>query len=531
MQAPYSYSAPYAVHRGPVFASNMVATSQPLAAQAGLAALAQGGNAVDAALASAITLTVVEPTANGVGSDAFAIVWDGKQLHGLNASGRAPASWTPQHFAGHNGMPYGGWDSVTVPGAVSAWATLSARFGRLPFADLFKAAIGYARDGFAVTPHIAGLWAAGGPTLMDQPGFAELFLPRGRPPHIGERWSSPHLAETLQDIAETRGETFYRGRLAALIAATASEQGGALTEADLAAHRDDWSGTISQRFRGVELHEIPPNGQGIAALMALGMLEHTEIDTLPADSAAAMHLQIEAMKLAFADVARYVADPDFMEFDAEVLLAPAYLKSRAALIDRNAAGLPGAGAPRTGGTVYVSTADASGMMVSYIQSNFCGFGSGVVIPGTGMHFHNRGWGFSLEAGHPNLVGPGKRPFHTIIPGFLMKDGAPLMSFGVMGGPMQAQGQVQMVIRTQCHGQNPQAAIDAPRWRVTSERKVAVEWSMPDEIVEGLAALGHQITRERPDSSFGFGGAQAISVAETGYVGGSDHRKDGQALGF
>ena len=531
MHNTFSYAPRYAVERVPVFARNMVATSQPLAAQAGLRMLLRGGNAVDAALAAAIALTVVEPTGNGLGSDAFAIVWDGSALHGLNASGRAPAGWTPERFAGLDRMPQRGWESVTTPGAVSAWTSLSQKFGRLPFADLFEPALAYARDGFAVTPHIAALWQAGGDILREQPGFADHFLPGGRAPAIGATHRNAAIATSLEAIAATQGDAFYTGALAERIAAFAAEHGAALSLDDLAAHRADWCGTISSRYRGVDLHEIPPNGQGIVALMALGILEQTEIHTLGADSVEALHLQIEAIKLAMADAERFVGDGDAMRVGSEALLDPAYLAARAALIDRRQAGDPGAGAPRQGGTVYVTAADASGMMVSYIQSNFAGFGSGIVVPGTGIHLQNRGSGFTLEPGHPNRVGPRKRPFHTIIPGFLMGPGGPLMSFGVMGGPMQAQGHVQMVLRTQSFGQDPQSASDAPRWRFVAGREVAVEWNMPEATVAGLAALGHEIGRETPDHSFAFGGAQLIARSGDGYVAGSDHRKDGQAVGF
>ena len=531
MNKPFQFDNRYLVPKLPVYGRNVVATSQPLAAQAGLRMLLNGGNAVDAALAAAITLTVVEPTGNGVGSDAFAILWDGKALHGLNASGRSPAAWTAERFAGLDKVPQRGWESVTVPGAVSAWVELSTRFGKLPFANLFEPAISYARDGFAVSPTIARLWKTGGEQLKDQPGFAEHFLPDGRAPAAGEVFSNPALARTLGLIAETKGEAFYRGELAEQIAAFAAKHGAALTTGDLAAHQSDWCGTLSSHFRGVDLHEIPPNGQGIAALMALGMLENTDIDQYGPDSIEALHLQIEAMKLALADVERYVADPAHMPFGGEALLDSDYLRDRAALIDRQRSQEFGAGAPTAGGTVYITAADADGMMVSFIQSNYAGFGSGVVVPGTGIHLQNRAIGFTLEPGHPNAVGPSKRPFHTIIPGFVMKDGQPLMSFGLMGGPMQAQGHLQMVLRTQLFGQDPQLASDAPRWRFVSGRKLAVEWSMPDEIVAGLEALGHQITRNTPDASFAFGGAQLIARSDEGYVSGSDHRKDGAAVAF
>jgi gamma-glutamyltranspeptidase/glutathione hydrolase len=524
---------PYPSRRSAVVADNMVATSHPLAAQAGLSMLARGGNAVDAALATAIALTVLEPTGNGIGSDAFAIVWDGAELHGLNASGRAPSAWDAGWFEGHDRVPFRGWDSVTVPGAVSGWVALSDRFGVLPFASLFDPAIGYARDGFLVTPVIASLWQRAAEELKDQPGFADTFLPRGRAPRAGERFASPDHARTLTQIAETRGTAFYQGPLAAQIAANAALHGAALTAGDLAAHSADWCGTIARRFDDVILHEIPPNGQGIAALMALGMLSQTGIRDLPADDPAALQLQIEAMKLALRDAESYVADPDAMQaITTDDLLSDRYLAARARLIDPARAQDFGAGAPKDGGTVYLSTADASGMMVSFIQSNYAGFGSGVVVPGTGIALQNRGAGFSLDPAHQNFVGGGKRPFHTIIPGFLMGRDGPLMSFGVMGGPMQAQGHVQMVLRTQLWGQDVQMAADAPRWRVTDGLGVACETSMPDATIATLRRMGHAISLEAPDNAFGFGGAQLIHrLPGGGYAGGSDPRKDGAAIGF
>jgi len=520
---------PYPTYRTPVFAQNMVAASQPLAAQAGLRMLANGGNAVDAALAAAICLTVVEPTGCGLGSDAFAILWDGAQLHGLNASGRSPAAWTPEQFDG--GVPQRGWGAVTVPGAISAWALLSKAHGRLPFAQLFGPAIGYARGGFAVSPTIAGLWAKGADLLKDQPGFADCFMPGGRAPKAGETFRNPALAATLEAIAESHGEAFYRGALAEKIAEAARANGAALDEADMAAHEADWCGTIQMPFRGHELHEIPPNGQGIAALIALGLVDRTGIADFGPDDPAALHLQIEATKLALADAAAHVADADAMAFGPEALLNAGYLDSRAALIDVARAGDPGAGAPVTGGTVYLSAADAEGRMVSFIQSNYMGFGAGVVVPGTGIHMQNRGAGFVATPGHPNRVGPSRRPFHTIIPGFATKGGAPEMSFGVMGGPMQAQGHLQMMLRTMLWGQDPQAASDAPRWQVVSGRKVAVERTMPEATVKALRSMGHDVVREGTAAEFGFGGAQLIRRSNSGYVGGSDHRKDGYAAGF
>ena len=529
----FPYESPYPSRRSPVLADNVVATSQPLAAQAGLAMLARGGNAVDAALATAIALTVVEPTGNGLGSDAFCILWDGKELHGLNASGRAPAGWTPARFAGLDAMPERGWDTVTVPGAVSAWVALSDRFGKLDFATLFEPALGYAENGFPVSPIIAELWRRGADVLSGQPGFADHFMPGGAVPKAGERFVNKAIAATLRAIAETRGEAFYRGDLAERMAAFAAVHDAALSAEDLAAHRCDWVGTVSQSFDDVALHEIPPNGQGIAALMALGILDHTPVRDFAPDDVLAMHYQWEAMKLAFRDCWAYVAEASAMQdVTAEDLLSPGYLERRAREISPERAQDFGAGAPKAGGTVYLSAADASGMMVSYIQSNYSGFGSGVVVPETGIHLQNRGWAFSLEAGHPNQVGPGKRPFHTIIPGMLMKDGRPLMSFGVMGGPMQAQGHVQMTLRTQLWGQDVQSAVDAPRWRVTEGLGVACETTFDAETLSALRAMGHDITLESPDNAFGFGGAQLVHCLDDGgYVAGSDPRKDGQAAGF
>jgi gamma-glutamyltranspeptidase/glutathione hydrolase len=523
----------YPSRRSPVAADNVVATSHPLATQAGVSMMARGGNAVDAALATAITLTVVEPSGNGIGSDAFAILWDGKRLHGLNASGRSPAGWTPDRFAEREAMPFHGWESVTVPGAVSAWVALSERFGKLPFATLFEPAIGYAENGFPVSPVIARLWQRAADQLGGQPGFAETFLPKGRAPRAGEYFRSPGHARTLRLIAETRGKAFYEGEIAEAIAAYARDHGAALSASDLAAHQADWCGTISRSFDDVALHEIPPNGQGIAALMGLGILSQTGIRDLDSDDPQALHLQIEAMKLALRDAESYVADLDHMTtVTVEDLLDDGYLAARAREIDPDKARNFGAGAPKHGGTVYLTAADASGMMVSFIQSNYAGFGSGVVVPGTGVSLQNRGAGFSLNPDHQNFVGPNKRPFQTIIPGFLMGKTDPLMSFGVMGGPMQAQGHVQMVLRTQLFGQDVQMAADAPRWRVTTGLGVACETTLPDATIETLRQMGHEITLEAPDNAFGFGGAQLIHrLPERGYVAGSDPRKDGAAMGF
>lgn len=528
-----NFAAPYPSRRPVVFGGDMVATSQSLAAQAGLSMLARGGNAIDAAIATAMALTVVEPTGNGLGSDAFAIVWDGSELHGLNASGRSPARWTPERFAGRTAMPEVGWDSVTVPGAVSAWIALWRRFGSLPLDVLAKPAIRYARDGYQVTDFVATLWRLGAERLSSQPGFAETFLGLGRPPVTGERVIMPGHAASLEQIVASEGEDFYRGRLADRMVEHSAANGGVLSLDDLGTHQADWVGTVKQPAFGGVVHEIPPNGQGIITLIALGILDRLGLGEHGVDDVETLHLMIEATKLALADGQEHVADVDHMRHRPEALLDPVYLDARARLVDREKAGEPAFGAPRPGGTVYLSTADSSGRMVSYIQSNYQGFGSGVAVPGTGISLQNRGFGFSLRPGHANVVAPRKRPFHTIIPGFVM-DGAgrPLMSFGVMGGPMQAQGHVQMAVRILAYGQSPQAAADAPRWRVTSGRKVSVESWFPRDLASGLRAKGHDIVFESPDGVFGFGGAQAIyRTADGGYVGGSDPRKDGQAVAF
>jgi gamma-glutamyltranspeptidase/glutathione hydrolase len=527
---PFDFEFPYTSQRMPVLARNCVATSQPLAAQAGLRMLLKGGNAVDAILATAISLTVLEPTSNGIGSDAFCILWDGKKLHGLNASGRSPAAWTPERFKGMQTMPQRGWDAVTVPGCVSAWAEMSAKFGKLPFADLFEPAIKYASDGFMVTPTISRLWANQVPELKNQPGFAEAFMPNGRAPVAGEKFSFLAQARTLARIAESKSRDFYEGELAEQTVAWSRKHGGAMTLDDLAAHRNDWVEPIGIDYRGYTLHEIPPNGQGIAALIALGIIENFDVARMPVDSPDNLHLKIEAMKLAFADINEYVSDPATMRVKPSEMLDKAYLKERAKLIDMKKAQAPTHGNPAKGGTVYLTAADESGMMVSYIQSNFAGFGSGVVVPGTGISLQNRGFGFSLKEGHANIVAPRKRPFHTIIPGFLTKDGKPLMSFGVMGGSMQAQGHMQVVSRMVDHGQNPQAASDAPRWRVDTGIKVGIEHGVAADTVNELRARGHDMPQADRWST-DFGRAQLIHIMEDGYFAASERRTDGQAVGF
>ena len=536
----FDWTRGYPSQRSPVFARNVVSTSHPLAAQAGLRILGQGGNAVDAAIATAACMTLVEPCSNGLGSDAFAIVWDGRSLQGLNASGIAPQAWTPDYFDRKHGagsaMPRRGWDAVTVPGAVAGWVALSERYGKLPFADLMAPAIEIAERGYAVPVIVQSKWrmASEVADLVAQPGFAEAFLPRGRAPEVGELFRFPGAARTLRLIAATKGEAFYRGEIAEATAAFARETGGAITAADFAAYAPQWVDTISMDYAGHTLHEIPPNGQGIAALIALGILKQFDIGALPVDSTASQHLQIEAMKLAFADVYRHVGDPRTMKVQVAELLDPGYLASRAKLIDMQRAQDFQAGNPVKGGTIYLTAADESGMMVSFIQSNYMGFGSGVVVPGYGLSLQNRGHGFTREAGHANVVAPGKRPFHTIIPAFLMKDGQPQMSYGVMGGNMQPQGHLQTLVRMLDYRQHPQAACDAPRWRFNEGLSINVEPSMAPQTIDGLRALGHQIG-DIHDSYQDFGAGQFIwrlgDPAVEGYVAASDPRRDGAAAGW
>lgn len=523
------YRLPYTSRRVPVIAENMVATSQPLAVQAGLKMLQDGGNAVDAALAAAIALTVVEPTSNGIGSDAFALIWDGAQLHGINGSGKSPAAWSPDYFKNYETMPVRGWDSVTVPGAVSVWAVLSERFGSLDFEQLFAPAVYYAESGYPVSPITAQRWQELSGELQEFAGFRELFMPGGIPPRAGDMFASIDMARTLDEIRRTRGESFYRGSLAGQIAACAAEQDGLLSLQDLAEHEPFWVDPVSCSYRGYDIHQIPPNGQGMAVLQGLGMLDTFDVPGLAVDSADSIHLQVEAMKLAYADAFSHLAEPESMRIDYHQLLDPGYLKKRAQQIDMNSARFPSCGMPTEPGTVYLTTADSSGMMVSFIQSNYMGFGSGIVVPGTGISLQNRGCGFSLTEGHPNRVDGSKRPFHTIIPGFVTRDDEAVMSFGVMGAHMQAQGQVQMVTRILDYRQNPQTASDAPRWHVSPDGELALEEGIAPAVVEELARRGHLVSRAEPQHLFG--GAQLILKQGNRCVGGSDHRKDGIAAGF
>ena len=538
----FNFSNPYTSTRLPVFARNIVSTSHPLAAQAGLRILWQGGNAVDAAIAAAAVLTIVEPVSCGLGSDAFCILWDGKALYGLNASGRAPQAWTHEYFQkkyGPDAMqpPKRGIDSVTVPGAVASWVAMSERFGKLPFADLMQSAIEIAERGYLLSVVVQEKWAAAVDELRHQPGFSEHLLPWGRAPQVGELFQFPAAARGLRAIANSKGQAFYGGEIAHALEKFSKAHGGSLKASDFAAYKADWVTPIAQNYRGHTLHEIPPNGQGIAALISLGILGNFDLAALSRDGVDSQHLQIEAMKLAFADVYRYVADEASMEVTAQQMLDPAYLKQRAGLIDMKKAQDFKAGNPAKGGTIYLTAADENGMMVSFIQSNYMGFGSGCVEPQFGISLQNRGHAFATRAGghNPaNLVAPGKRPFHTIIPAFLTKDGQPVMSYGVMGANMQPQGHVQTLVRMLDYQQNPQAACDAPRWRYNEGLVINVESAMDPHTVKGLQALGHQMEVIN-DSYQDFGSGQFIwrmgDPKVQGYVAASDSRRDGLVAGF
>jgi len=534
----FNFSNPYTSTRLPLFARNVVSTSHPLGAQAGLRMMLKGGNAVDAAIAAAAAMTIVEPVSNGLGSDAFCILWDGKELHGLNGSGRAPQSWTPDYFKRKYGAdaatpPKRGLDSVTVPGAVASWVAMSERFGKLPFADLMEPAIEIAERGYLLPTVVQQKWAAATAELKSQPGFAQSFLPWGRAPNVGELFQFKAAARALRAIAETQGAAYYGGAIASAIEKFSAQNGGSITAKDFESYQPEWVKPIARDYRGYTLHEIPPNGQGIAALIALGILDKFDVAGLPVDGVDSQHLQIEAMKLAFADTYKYVAEPSSMAVTAEQMLDDAYLASRAKLIDMKKAQDFGAGNPVKGGTIYLTAADEDGMMVSFIQSNYMGFGSGCVEPEFGISLQNRGHGFSLQPG-ANQVAPGKRPFHTIIPAFLSKDGQPVMSYGVMGANMQPQGHMQTLVRMLDYGQNPQAACDAPRWRYNAGMEINVEAAMDARTVQGLTERGHRVEVIN-DSYQDFGAGQFIWRAGNpkteGYVAASDARRDGQAVGF
>jgi gamma-glutamyltranspeptidase/glutathione hydrolase len=521
---------PYASRRNVVYAKRgMVATSQPLAAQAGLNVLQAGGNAIDAAIAAATALTVVEPTANGIGGDAFALIWHNGQLHGLNASGPAPKGLSLQTMSalGHSEMPKFGPLPVTVPGTPAAWAAMSERFGRVPLTTAMAGAIELAAEGFPVSPTVAFAWQQAYKQfklLFKEDYFKhwfDTFSPE-RAPLAGEVWRSADHAQTLQSIADTRAQSFYSGALAERMCRYVQAAGGYLAQPDLSDYRVDWCQPIRVNYRGYDVWEIPPNGHGLVALMALNMLKGFEFGDR--DSLQTHHRQIEAIKLAFADGFAHIADPAHMRVSVADLLSDGYAAQRRGLINDRAK-LPVPGEPSRGGTVYLSTADRDGNMVSFIQSNYMGFGSGLVVPGTGIALHNRGNNFSLKADHPNCLAPGKRPYHTIIPGFLTRNGQAVGPFGVMGGFMQPQGHVQMVMNTVDFGLNPQASLDAPRWEWETANRVNLERSMPEHLYHSLASLGHDVTWSNNRIAFGRG--QIIWRDAAGVLcGGTEPRTDG-----
>ena len=525
----------YPSQRFPIYARNgMVNCSSPLASAAGLEILRRGGNAMDAAVAAAAALTVVEPTANGIGSDAFALVWSerDRKLYGLNASGPAPQlaslSRLREDGLGLDGrMPVRGWAPVTVPGAVGAWAALNGRFGRLSLSKVLAPAVDYAREGYPCAPNLARSWQLAFDSYsrsLTEPCFAawfRCFAPEGRAPQAGELIRLPDHARTLEEIGQTGGESFYRGELARRIDRESRKYGGYLRFEDLAAFRPEWVEPIRVSYRGYEVCEIPPNGQGIVALMALNILK--EFSFTEKESPETAHRQIEAIKMAFADAFRYVTDPKEMELDPAQLLRPDYGALRAAaMTDR--ARIWTHGTPPKSGTVYLCCADGEGNMVSYIQSNYMGFGSGIVVDGTGIALQNRGADFSLEPGAANVLKPGKRSYHTIIPGFLMKDGLPLGPFGVMGGYMQPQGHVQVVMNTLDFALDPQQALDAPRWQWLRDNSVTVESRFDPELARALQRKGHRVRIDLDTASFGRG--QMILLKPNGVlVGGTESRTD------
>ena len=526
----------------------MVCAAQPLAVQAGVEILKQGGSAVDAAIAVNACLGLMEPTANGLGGDLFALVWDPKtkKLVGLNGSGRAPLALTAEKVppAKDGTVPLYTPFSWTVPGAADAWFELHARYGKLPMARLLAPAIRYAEEGFPVSPVIAENWAVGAKRFADMPGFRDVFMPGGKPPAEGEIFRNQALAKTLRLLAEKGRDGYYKGPIAAAIVKFSSANGGFFSLEDFARHRSTWDEPISTDYRGYTVWELPPNGQGLAALQMLNILETFDLKSMGRDSPDFWHVMVEAKKLAFADRARYYADPAFARVPVAELLSKSYAKQRAGRIDmRHAAQTdePGEVALNRGGTTYLCTADASGMMVSLIQSNYTGFGSGYVVPELGFGLQDRGGCFSLKPGHPNRLEPGKRPFHTIIPAFVTKDGQPLMAFGVMGGDMQPQGHAQVLVNLFDLGMNLQEAGDAIRFHHTDSSEptgtvmrdggvLHVEDGLPPAVLEELKRRGHHLEAEPVGA---YGGYQAIwrDPATGCYAGATEKRKDGCALGY
>ncbi|MBE6990216.1 MAG: gamma-glutamyltransferase family protein [Ruminococcaceae bacterium] len=531
----------YPSQRYPIYArGGMVNCSSPQAASAGLEILRRGGNAMDAAVAAAATLTVVEPTANGIGSDAFALVWSEKdrRLFGLNASGPAPMLASAERVLSDGNdcggkMPRRGWTPVTVPGAPGAWAELAGRFGRLPLAEDLAPAVRYAREGYPCAPNLAHIWQQDlrryqaeltGPAFA---GWFRTFAPEGRAPEAGDMIRLPDHAATLEAIGSTDAAAFYTGDIARRIDAESRKFGGYLRYEDLAAFEAKWVEPIRVNYRGYEVCEIPPNGQGIVALMALNILK--EFDFPRRDNAETCHRQLEAIKMAFADAFHYVTDPAHMTIDYQSLLDPAYGAMRAREMGDTSRIWSHAVPPRSG-TVYLCCADGEGNMVSFIQSNYMGFGSGIVVDGTGVSLQNRGADFSLDPAAANCLQPGKRSYHTIIPGFLLKDGAPVGPFGVMGAYMQPQGHVQVVMNYVDFHMDPQQALDAPRWQWMRDGSVTVETRFDSQLARELRRRGHDVRVELSTPSFGRG--QMIVRLDNGVlVGGTESRTDSNIACF
>lgn len=523
----------------------MACTSQPLATQAALDILKAGGNAIDAAIAANAVLGLVEPISNGIGGDLFAIVWDAesKQLYGLNASGRSPASLTLEYFRekGYEKIPAYGPLSVSVPGCVDGWFELHKRFGSMDMKNILQPAISYAREGFPVSEIIAYYWAGNARSLSRFPHVREVYMPGGKAPEKGEIFKNPYLANTLDNIAEGGRDAFYKGEIARTIATFMKEQGGFLSYEDLAGHSSEWVAPVSTTYRGYEVWELPPNGQGIAALQILNILEGYDIASMGFGSSEYIHHFVEAKKLAFEDRAKYYADPAFNDLPVRELISKEYAAKRRELINPERASRNlDAGEMEHGNTIYMTVADSHGNMVSLIQSNFRGMGSGMCPPGLGFILQDRGELFTLEEGHYNVYEPGKRPFHTIIPAFITKDGLPHMSFGVMGGSMQPQGHAQIVVNMIDFGMNLQEAGDAPRIRhdgssqptgskMTDGGEVNLESGFSQECIRELMKRGHHVQY----SNGGFGGYQAILRDQKNgvYLGASESRKDGQAAGY
>ncbi len=515
----------------------MVCTSTPLAAQAGLEILRSGGNAIDAAIATAMALTVVEPTSNGLGSDAFALVWTGGKLYGLNASGWAPQKMSAKLLKdkGYDKMPARGWEPVMTPGAVGGWAELSRRFGALPLEQVAAPAAYYAEKGYPVSPDVSGAWASAYNTyskaLKDEcfSHWFKTFAPQGRAPKAGEIWRSEEMAATIRDIARTCGESYYRGAVAEKIIDWSNKTGGYFEAGDLSDYHPEWVEPITVNYRGYDVYEIPPNGQGITALMALNILNGMELGPQK-ECAETYHRMIEAMKLAFVDAKAFVADPRHMKTKESDMLSPRYAAQRRSLITDSSALYPEAGDPNCGDTVYLCTADDKGNMVSYIQSNYSGFGSGIVVPGAAVSLQNRGNNFSLDENADNCVAGRKKSYHTIIPGFLAKDGRPVGPFGVMGGFMQPQGHLQVVVNTVDYGMNPQECLDAPRFQWLGDKKIQLDSWVPTHVVQQLAKLGHDVEICHRLSDMGRG--EIIWLGENGALGGAtEPRCDGQVAAW